>query len=438
MRRNVNGGGGGSQSPRRPRRFRNIHRKQKSRQQPQQHCLQNVVLVLLLIGCGCCAVWFFYLSHAMPTTTPTTTMGRHFPLQPANNNKIEGKRHKDPVTMTTTKRTTSCLCVDCTTDPVCGGLWRGSAVGGDPFRYKRIQLVVSHCTSSLDWMVDFVASHHQSQTTSLLYHIAVFSKCATPARIPTALQNLSTVWHLPNLGGNDHSYLYWIYYYHYGNRTKTKTTQQQEEPDVVVFIKDTFRTNERIAQPGVPRDLSEMLRIASVRRFACAVELRTAQWDNQPPVQLSAYHHTEQLRNFVLNNYQRQKTSNQHVTNNNTNNSTEPRFNRPFFRRLARFAKHFQYPFPVNVTEVCYGGSFAVEPGRFQTVNVSTWKKMEFTLRRGDNIEESHHMERTWAAVLSPPLTNPDHMEALWQHSSGIALRRGAIMGALKREIQTS
>eukprot|EP00541_Cyclophora_tenuis_P015671 CAMPEP_0116563122 /NCGR_PEP_ID=MMETSP0397-20121206/12550_1 /TAXON_ID=216820 /ORGANISM="Cyclophora tenuis, Strain ECT3854" /LENGTH=154 /DNA_ID=CAMNT_0004089515 /DNA_START=82 /DNA_END=546 /DNA_ORIENTATION=- len=151
------------------------------------------------------------------------------------------------------------------------------------------------------------------------------------------------------------------------------------------------------------------------------------------------------MRDFVLRDYQRKQTAvqpprqQQQQPQENNNNNIWKNFTRgQFFRRLARFVKHFYIVFPQNVTEVCYGGSFVVEPHRFDVLNETIWQKLQMTLQRGDNIEESHHMERTWAAVLSPPLTNPHHIEALWKHSTGIALRRGAIMGALKREVDLS
>ena len=53
---------------------------------------------------------------------------------------------------------------------------------------------------------------------------------------------------------------------------------------------------------------------------------------------------------------------------------------------------------------VCYGGGFAVTREAVRRVPREVWGRIVASLRRGENIEESHYMERTWAALLTPPL----------------------------------
>jgi hypothetical protein len=50
---------------------------------------------------------------------------------------------------------------------------------------------------------------------------------------------------------------------------------------------------------------------------------------------------------------------------------------------------------------------------------MQVWEKIEDSLMRGDNIEEGHFAERSWAALLSNPLED-FQVEALKKHSSKV------------------
>jgi hypothetical protein len=54
---------------------------------------------------------------------------------------------------------------------------------------------------------------------------------------------------------------------------------------------------------------------------------------------------------------------------------------------------------------VCYGGGFVATRSAVHRVPVIAWRRIVESLSRGDNVEESHYMERMWAALLTPPLT---------------------------------
>lgn len=55
---------------------------------------------------------------------------------------------------------------------------------------------------------------------------------------------------------------------------------------------------------------------------------------------------------------------------------------------------------------VCYGGSFMTHSSNIKKIPKLTWEKIHKSLMRGDNIEESHFMERYWAMLLTDPLEN--------------------------------
>mmetsp|Transcript_4140 Transcript_4140/g.10466 ORF Transcript_4140/g.10466 Transcript_4140/m.10466 type:complete len:314 (+) Transcript_4140:69-1010(+) len=54
-----------------------------------------------------------------------------------------------------------------------------------------------------------------------------------------------------------------------------------------------------------------------------------------------------------------------------------------------------------TVVQVCYGGNFAVRMDRIWGMNSSLWPRLVASLERGDNIEEGHYAERTWAGLLA-------------------------------------
>ena len=67
---------------------------------------------------------------------------------------------------------------------------------------------------------------------------------------------------------------------------------------------------------------------------------------------------------------------------------------------------------------VCYGGGFATTREAVQQVAPESWRAIAESMDRADNIEESHYMERTWAALLAPPLTSSEE--------AAIQCRRGS------------
>jgi hypothetical protein len=54
---------------------------------------------------------------------------------------------------------------------------------------------------------------------------------------------------------------------------------------------------------------------------------------------------------------------------------------------------------------VCYGGTFAAMRSSIRARPHATWAALEQSLRRGDNIEEGHFVERMWGALLTSDAT---------------------------------
>jgi len=68
---------------------------------------------------------------------------------------------------------------------------------------------------------------------------------------------------------------------------------------------------------------------------------------------------------------------------------------------MRQWVSEMQLDFPRPLTSVCYGGVFAVSVKRLQSVDEQTWRRLELSLSRGNNIQEGHFMERSWSALLA-------------------------------------
>jgi hypothetical protein len=354
-----------------------------------------------LLPCFLLAMIVFFVSH-------------HFMVRssiPRAPQRVAGIR-KDSQFRPVSKQLAACQCVMCESDPICGGLWKGDAVGGDARDVQRIHVVVSHCENSLAWLEDFTRDFRDR-----ILRYTIISKCGKnvdkidQALVPTKIQ-------LPNVGGCDHSFAHWL---------ATQENIDLMDSDIVIFLKDSDRVEANIHQPGAYRSLADMLRISSQTGFSCGMEPTKPGWKIKHPTLLSAYHDTDALQTFVLNKYSRWKPGMNETEKTNEFKSK--------YKNLGDYHHRLNMKIPPNITQVCYGGSFAVRIANVRKHPVDFWARLEQSLSRGDNIEEGHFVERTWAALLATPLTNSSYIDSLRKFSSSILRRKGSIMGALQREM---
>ena len=66
-----------------------------------------------------------------------------------------------------------------------------------------------------------------------------------------------------------------------------------------------------------------------------------------------------------------------------------------------------------TVVPVCYGGVFLTTYSQIDVPPQGLWRKLATSLTRDDNIEEGHYAERSWAALLSRPLTLQQELDIL-------------------------
>jgi hypothetical protein len=274
------------------------------------------------------------------------------------------------------------------------GLWKASQFTGmnsDISQKKKIIIVVSHCNKPLHWMQDYIVG-----SLFVITKIYIFSKCGEQ---PQGAPEGAIVQTLSNVGRCDHTYAYYITEIlpqEVGVVDSSSSVAKQRET-IIVFIKDN-----RINHQGFEeiRNFESMIRLASSSNgFGC---------HSSPLQHASAYHNITLLSQFEIGSYSSSGS-------NNDNNV-------PFKSSHVNLGEYWR---TINLSlsqqqfvPVCYGGIFAVSVENIYKQDMTMWKKFEVSLRRGDNIEEGHYGERSWAAMLSNPL-DPLQIEALRNYSTG-------------------
>jgi hypothetical protein len=314
-----------------------------------------------------------------------------------------------------------CKCVDCEEDEFCGGLWKANRYPGNNGNGNgngngndgtKIHIVVSHCKSNLGWISDFTKGYEAD-----IASIHVITKCGVP--VEGAPDN-ATLEVLPNVGRCDHAYAHYI----------TTILDQKvlghsrghghghEKDSIVVFLKD----NQILHQgTGKQNNFEAMVRLASSSNgFACGVLPTSIQVDGHK-VFISAYHEVKKLFEFTLGRYWKGES--------NTQSDVEP-FESVYRNIGALYDSLGAGPLPAEVVQVCYGGIFAASVPNIKTVDRPVWEKVEQILSRGDNIQEGHYMERSWAYLLATPLQS-FQVKALLKHSDSVNPGHKYMNGAL-------
>jgi len=262
------------------------------------------------------------------------------------------------------------------------GIWKGRNFGGkrvDPHSQK-IHIVVSYCLHDMKWITNLIHGYNISS-------INIISKCGRP--VQNAPPN-SKVILLPNVGRNDHSFIYYIRSILDSEIIKTKS-----DPDntIVVFLKDNQHAGHWKS------NFNDMMSLAaSEQGFGCA-KLPYIPYKKPDEKQYSAYHETSVLLNFTLGGYKHGERD--------VEGTVEAQFQSRFLN-LGHFLSTLQMKPVDEFVMVCYGGIFAASLQKIRKIHQSAWKRLGDELIRGDNIEEGHFMERTWAILLSTPLTKSE------------------------------
>lgn len=244
----------------------------------------------------------------------------------------------------------------------------------------KIHIIVSHCKADLHWISKFTKGFNISS-------LRVITKCNRPVQ---GAPDMAIIEPLPNVGRCDHSYAKYI----------TKDLDHNEKNSIVVFLKDDM-SKANLHQGGNWNNFAAMLREASsLKGFSCG------RIPEKTPYDISEYHNAKELFNFSIGEYDRR---NGRYEDDGVAFKSE-------FKNLGLFlSKVLNGNSPQELVPVCYGGVFAAAVPNIKKVDMSVWDAVERVLHRGDNIEEGHFVERSWAMLLSTPL-RPIQIDILNQH----------------------
>jgi hypothetical protein len=252
-----------------------------------------------------------------------------------------------------------------------------------------VTVVVAHCAQSLAWLSPALEQVRREYTDLYsLIDVFIYSKCNQP--VVSAPPN-SYVIRLPNVGRNDHSYVFFI-------------SQMKLTRGVVLFLKDTQNTTEQRRGTendskgfGAVRGYGEMIAQAlSPEHFSCR------QYIDEEQTGL----HNEVVTKVLLTwtaRFFRQKT---------TLYATHVRTHFSNYAKMRQWVTDMKIPLPKPLMAVCYGGEFAVSVEQLRQVDRQIWLDLRQSLSRGSNIQERFFMQRTWAGLLAPPPPVPPSLTA--------------------------
>ena len=246
--------------------------------------------------------------------------------------------------------------------------------------------VVAHCDNALDWLCESLPAQ--------VSKVTVYTKCNQPISVKP-VPAIATVTKLENVGRCDHTFAHHMA--HMGD----------DDPfNIVVFMKDsTYRGTYKKEYENAIRSLDDTALIALSQGFGCGERPATQHLDDVPLGNaLSLYHSFDLWTRFQMNVYNRDLDA----------GNGRSAAGGGFVSQYCSLGEFYDaLPLPVNwqpgkYVPSCYGGVFAVRKERIHSLGKAFWSRIEEMLSRGDNIQEGHYMERSWAMLLSPKLSKAD------------------------------
>lgn len=241
----------------------------------------------------------------------------------------------------------------------------------------KLSLVLTYCDGELGWLRDY--------TNGFTFHqVFVVAKCGIDPK-DGSLPEKTEIIHLPNVGGCDHTMAYWMSeIFPYLSRS--------DENELVVFLKDNMKVRD---ESLVIRDFPRALGAASQQGFSCIL-------GPNREYGFSFYHDTDVLEGFEMKDYTRGSSHLQ-----GQHHIDDIPFKSPF-ETLGEWHTTLGIELPRPLSPVCYGGMYVVQASRIEETSVETFEDMALSLSRGNNIEEGHFAERTWAALFLDALNEED------------------------------
>jgi hypothetical protein len=296
-----------------------------------------------------------------------------------------------------------------------------------------IDIVIAYCNYPLSWVEKDIIQDTLKEFSQASFHFTIMSKCGQEAKIPDfgkmdAVKSVEIV-PIDNVGGCDYAYAKFLDDHYMQGRQKRglpiTDSESSASKDVVLFMKDTPRTKKYFHRLksvfGSYRSFPEMIHMSSKKRdFSCGLAVTP---------DFSEYHAVHILKKFKKNRYAR-RGNRAHVSEGRD-------FNPHGYSNLGDFhSKALKWTFPrQDYTLVCYGGTFAVQQNRL----LSLFKDERFSrvikiiksaLSESESSVAEHYVERTWASLLSEPLTDAE-ASSLKSTITGISHHRIGAYGTI-------
>ena len=253
----------------------------------------------------------------------------------------------------------------------------------------RVSLVLSYCFGDLSWLKGYTNGFLFDRT-----FVAV--KCGHQPDLDALPEN-STLMPLPNVGGNDHTMAYWM------SEVLPTLPKAYDSDDAVLFLKDSMKS------PWFIRDFKSLLEITlSDQAFGCVTEA---------PFPMSFYSNLKFLRMFYLEGYARSSNIASFV-----NSSATDVLFKSQYDTLGDWHQGIGITLRGPYVPACYCGMFMVKRSRIESVPKGLLRNMTLNLARGNNIEEGHFAERTWASLLMDELSLENQL-LLRERTKSIELR---------------
>ena len=318
---------------------------------------------------------------------------------------------------------------------------------------QKIEIVLAYCKSDISWLADelvhYVQSYRRESDNNDNDHdhdndvpelkITILSKCGNTNSIPDFANDINKqlsldlgeiptsnsetvesnkihvkvdveIVNLVNKGGCDLAYL------HYINRYIMEHTAASAANTIIVFLKDSPRTNKSLHQSGGWRTVPDMIDYAARGEFICGIKTSC---------QKSVFHDSVIMKKYTIPLY---------VRHGDASLSGED-FNVAKYKNLKDFMnRELNWNLPnEELTEVCYGGTFAVPASRLfaDPILEKDLKHVEQILLDGPQMSIiEHFVERLWAAFLANPLNEKD-TATVTDLKDSFAAKNGSYMGTL-------
>ena len=282
----------------------------------------------------------------------------------------------------------------------CSTVWTG-LVATKRVQKCRYHVVVSHCKHKLSWI-----EAELRQVSCEQRSFTVYSKCGMQV---IGAPKTARIVRLNNVGRCDHTYAY-----HLATGPKPNVISE----DVILFMKDTTE----IHQPAQRVPFQNMLKVAlGSNRFACG-QKPFAGADSKFRG-ISIWHNATVLSRFNLVRH----------THNSYNKSQKDENSFHIGLNLGEWLDRFLgVKLHHDIVPVCYGGVFATSTSQIRRHSRGFWLRASQSLSRGDNIEEGHFMERSWAHLFLEPAAIRSQQKHILKRALGTIQREyNGLLGTL-------